>query len=430
MDFMATIVENWQFVSDVVRFVAEEIENSNKTKNLSTEEAIDGGYLEQILKKYAAQTLKGYPSTNASNTKATRHATNTEGKDAQGLSFLPVIASLPSTEIQQFFFRIMSSSGELKKSTVTRSEEISIEEYMESGTSYTRYRRRNRDKEVAILFSDAEEILTGRNKTFLKLFIFSMQKIAQQNNPRAVHFSLSELVQNKMYSSTDTARRAVKAFYSQQSKVQFFRSTKDKESGGFLFYHRDIDRGYVTLFINENLPIVPIFAEQYTVFPRWAYRLGSNAFSLTHYIFALARQNAKKISETGTFNVGMEAIRNYLGLPTVNELSLTSRHYDFITEPIESAIEEIEEAVRETREEYNGNFTITPNTVEGMNIREWLDGYITIGLSGDYVKSLERISDKRRKMIETHSLEKAKEAARIAARAESKTKKGPCKKQV
>lgn len=341
------------------------------------------------------------------------------------INHLPALSSLPSTPMQQFLFRILNSGGELKKSTVTRSEQITIDEYMSGGIEYTRYNRKNRGQELAILFSDTAEIFTGRNKTFLKIFVFTCQKIAQQNNPRAVRFSLSELVTTGMYSSTDTARRAVKTFFQQQSKVQFFKTIKSKgqrsEGGGFLFYNYDISNGYVTLSINENFPLVPILAEQYTVFPRFAYSLGTNAFSLTHYIFTLARQNTKSLADGGTFNISMEAIRNYLGLPTVKELSASSRHYDLITGPIERAIEEIEEAALKAKDEYDGTLTITPYTVEGKGINEWLDGYITVGLSGEYAKAFTAIAGKQKELIAAYKKEKVKAAAQIAAKAEAKT---------
>lgn len=376
-------------------------------------------YIDMERAKRAAEEIsKHYDRMNA----ATKAA---EKKEVQEPCHLPALSSLPSTPMQQFLFRILNSGGELKKSTVTRSEQITIDEYMSGGIEYMKYKRKNRGQELTILFSDTSEIFTGRNKTFLKIFVFTCQKIAQQNNPRAVRFPLSELVTTGMYSSTDTARRAVNTFFQQQSHVQFFKYIKSKgqksDDNGFLFYNRNIKNGYVTLSINENFPFIPIFAEQYTVFPRFAYSLGTNAFSLTHYIFTLARQNTKSLADGGTFNISMEAIRNYLGLPTVKELSASSRHYDLITGPIERAIEEIEEAALKAKDEYDGTLTITPYTVEGKGINEWLDGYITVGLSGEYAKAFTAIAGKQKELIAAYKKEKVKAAAQIAAKAEAKT---------
>lgn len=341
---------------------------------------------------------------------------------------LQAVSSLPSSTMQQFLFRISNSGGEIRKSSVTRSEQIQIDSYYESGTYYTEYTRHNKERKDVVRVQDAGSIFTGRNKTLLKMFCFTLQKIAQQNQPRAVDFSLDELVSAGMYKSTDAARRAVKEFFSQQSKIYYHKSvivkkrngkTEKIEGSGFLFYNCEISNGWVTLSMNEKFPLKLVFAEFYTVFPRFAYSLGSSAFSLTHYIFTLARENTRDITEHGTFNISMDAIRVYLGLPTVKELGAQNRHYDRITTPIENAIEEIEAAVYNSSAEYNGEFTITPHIPEGGNINEWLKGYITVGLSGDYVKYFSEIAEDRAKKITEYKREKTKAAAQIEAKSEA-----------
>lgn len=384
-------------------------------KNITIQDFIENGLLEQILN--TAISKSNLPEK-------TKH-------ELEKISYLPKLAPLPSTEIPPLLFR-MINSGErgIKKSSVTRTEQITLEEYIENGIQYTKCHRKNKGKEQTIILSDAAEILTGRNKTFQKIFIFTLQKIAQQHNPRSVHFSLSELVSTGMYKSNDSARRAVKTFFQQQSQIQFFKTIKSRgkqsEAGGFLFYNYDITNGYVTLSINDKFPVVPLLAEQYTIFPRFAYGLKSDAFSLTHYIFYLARQNADKIKKNNIFTISLESIRNYLGLPTVQELSVTDRLYKKrIQEPIENAIEEIEEAIWKSQEEYNGSFTITPYITEGQGIGTWLEGYISIGLSGEYSDMFNRISISKQKNISSYKKEKIRASAQLAARSETAKNKPP-----
>ena len=238
--------------------------------------------------------------------------------------YLKPLASMPTAEMQTFLTRIFTYGGKVRKSTVTRSEQISFSDYMEDHIHYTRYQRSNREKDQTVVIADASEILTGRNKTFLKIFVFTLQKITQQNNPREITFQLQELVANGMYKTLDTARRAIRTFYEQQSRIQLFQSVRTrsqkKEQGGFLFYNYDITNNFVTLSVNDRFPVVDLLAKQYTVFPRFSYGLGVQAFALIHYVFSLARQNTRAIAEKGFFNISLDAVRNQLGLPTVGEL--------------------------------------------------------------------------------------------------------------
>ena len=95
---------------------------------------------------------------------------------------------------------------------------------------------------------------------------------------------LQELVDLGMYSTTSNAARAIKEFFAQQKQITLGGTVKKgkktiKEEGGVLFYHYRIENGFVKLSVNENFNM-GFIANYFTVFPRFAYALSNNAFTL------------------------------------------------------------------------------------------------------------------------------------------------------
>ena len=163
-------------------------------------------------------------------------------------------------------------------------------------------------------------------------------------------------------------------------------------------------------------------ASYFTVFPRFAYALSNNAFALVRYIFFLARQNTDKIKEKGSFTISMEAVRENLGLPSPDEVK-NRKYRQFIIEPIEAAIEEIEEALKKVPEAKEYGFTITPHGTETSNINKWLEGFLEIGLNGDFAETFIRIATKAEQDRARWNKIKQAELAKIAARNEAREEK-------
>jgi len=311
-----------------------------------------------------------------------------------------------------------------------RHEEIKV---IERGgkTTFTRKNKQN-GSTVIIEIDQADKYLSKTNKTFTKVLLFTLQKMTAQNFPLEVGFSLQELVELGMYSTTSNAGRAVKEFFAQQKLTTLSGIVKKgrktvKEEGGVLFYHYRLNNGYVTLSVNENFNM-EFIANYFTVFPRFAYRLSNNAFSLVRYIFFLARQNAQAIKNKGTFTISLKAVRENLGLPSVDEVN-NRKYKQYIIEPIEKAIEEIEDALQKVPEAKEYGFTITPYTEDTGNINKWLEGYLEIGLNGDFAETFVRIATKTEKDRAQWEKVKTAELARIAARNEAKEAQADTKKK-
>ena len=340
---------------------------------------------------------------------------------------LPPLGSMPNGDSLNWLYRVLNASkgGRLvEESKGNRHEAITTVKKGDSLT-FTRENKQN-GSTLVVEIAQADKYLSKTNKTFTKALLFTLQKMTAQNFPLEVGFSLQELVDLGMYSTTSNANRAIKEFFNQQKQTTLSGTVKKgkktvREEGGVLFYHYRINNGYVTLSVNENFNM-EFIANYFTVFPRFAYALSNNAFSLVRYIFFLARQNTRAIKEKGTFTISLEAVRDNLGLPSVEEVK-NRKYKQFIISPIEAAIEEIEEALEKVDEAQEYGFTITPHGTDTTNIKEWLEGYLEIGLRGDFAETFVRIATKAEQ--DREKWEKARQAqlAKIAARDEAKANK-------
>ena len=255
---------------------------------------------------------------------------------------------------------------------------------------------------------------------------FTLQKMAQQNFPLIVGFPLQELVDVNMYGNTDSARRAVYSFAGHIIPILVYGSIKKgnkllKENVGNLIYNIEIDDAFVKVYVNENYNI-RFLAPYFTVLPLFSYSLGTNAFFLVRYIFFLARQNSQAIKDKGTFTINLDSIREMLGLPAPDEVK-NWKYKQYIMTPIEDAIEEIEEALQNVPEAKEYGFTITPYGTAATNINEWLQGYLEIGLRGDFAETFVRLAAKAERDRAKWEKAKLTEQARLAVKEEAKADK-------
>ena len=344
---------------------------------------------------------------------------------------LPTLAALTNASEFNTLNRILLSNGALKKSTVTRSEKITTERRTDDGVTTVRYTRSNRGDKHIITITNADVLFKKNNRHIKKLLPFTLQKMQQQSFPSKVAVDLEELVTLGMYSTTDNAWRGLSAFAKAMENIDIHwqrkvttRATKkgDKtttttvEEGGVLIYHRKRRQNIGYLSVNEEFPIAAL-AREYTVFPSWAYALPIKAFDLALYIFYVARMQKDDILNTGGFNLSLQAIHERLGLPTVKEVEtkMNRKYKERIRQPIEEAIEAIEEAVSQS--DAAGKFFITPMTNDDADIKEWLQGYIRIDLKEEYAATFRTIADHKQKKIE------AADNAKIKAIAEAEAKK-------
>lgn len=319
---------------------------------------------------------------------------------------LPPYGYLINSPQLQTITKVLTTGGEPKDSEVTRTEKWNIERDGQS-IKYTRTNRRGANgfkimnPEIFFPGTTREKHKRGTIVT-RKLLPFVLQKMTQQGYPRRVSIDISELVDLGAYKTVDSAYNGIRRFFQQMSTAEiswFTESGKHKtESAGIIFYHLERRDGMAYIYVNDRFNMGE-FAKQFTLFPRWAYGLKPTAFDLVRYIFYIARQNTRSISENGTFNIGMKAVAENLGLPPVDEVK-NRRYRQQIRKPIEDAIEEIEERVAATPEA-KGLFSITPYVNDlTSSIDVWLDGYIEVKLGGDYADPFNKIASKQKLLVE------------------------------
>lgn len=271
---------------------------------------------------------------------------------------------------------------------------------------------------------NASKHLTKANKTFIKILYFVLQKMTQQNFPLEVGFSLQEMVELEMYSSTKNAWRGIQEFLKQQSDVFLsgLLPIKDgriieapKGNSGFMFYNAYTENGYVHISVNHNFNF-EFIAPTFTVFPRFAYRLKNiNAFNLVVYIFFLARQNLNSIKNKKMFTINLDSVRNRLALPAPGNVN-NRRYRQLIIDPIETAIEEIEETLKTVPEAKDCSFTITPVGTDTTNINLWLDGYLEIQLDNAFAKKFVELATQFESTQEQINRARIKEIAKLSAK--------------
>lgn len=357
-----------------------------------------------------------------------RAAADKAGKEKTPAKELPEAAALPNGEAISLLFKILAGnvgSYGLKPNPKNNREEIKAGRDSNGTLKITRSIAGKNKSKIEVSIAQVDKYFRGKNTAFSKTFAFTLQQMSIQSFPLEVGFSLEEMVKLKMYQSTDAARRAFKTFFDQQKQITLSGTSRKgrkviAEQGGILFYNYRISNNYVTLSVNPNFNM-EFLAAYFTVFPTFAYSLNANAFNLCRYIFSLARQHGAAIGEKGYFTVSLDSIRDVLGLPAPEECA-NRKYKQYIYDPIEKAIEDIEDAARNSPLTNNQQFTITPMGTDTTRPNEWLKGYLIIGMSGSIAESTVDIAKKKMAHKEAAKKELAKQEAKqlLKSAAESK----------
>lgn len=348
----------------------------------------------------------------------------TEERTARGF------VDIPTSEVTNLALTVFAAGkeqlGELperRKSTSHNSGEISIDRRGHSRVITLEHAESGDKATISIKDIDT---LAGSNKAAKKLFVYILAKLNEQalSNGKqisnTISFPLEELVELGLYSSVRSARQGVTTAADTLTSLKIAATvSKGKKNKleqaelAVIFPYCRIKKNVVTVDLNPRINWETI-ATFFTMLPIYSFKLGTKAFDLIFYIFYLARQNVQKIRETGHFNVSMRAIHSRLMLPSEVENHDPTRT---IREPIEKAIEDIENAAN------TSDFTITPHFNEGGSVKEYLDnGYIEIGLKGEYAQTFIDLATRRSQQIE--------KAAKRKAAIEDKARAGALQKKI
>lgn len=321
-----------------------------------------------------------------------------------------------------------------QSNNVSRRNKLSIR-----GTGKARaltYKSADDKIEISITISDLDDIKgsKGKNPT-LDLFVYALIKINEQvlkSGRDHISFPLQELVDEGLYKSKASARKgflkgadgltSVKVKGTDKSAGNKIEARSDKIA--VLFTSGDIDRGLCKLYLNDQLNY-SFLAQYFTLLPRYYFSLPLRAKVLLLYIFFLARQNTKKIKESGHFNISFRSIQARLNLPS--EINNTNPGRT-IKDEIENAVEKIEEAhsayYGSSEKTGEPDFQLLLHKADG-SITDYLDrGYLEVTLKGAFAEDYIKISSEQEKKItsEAEKRESRKEQAIIKRLADSMKK--------
>lgn len=255
----------------------------------------------------------------------------------------------------------------------------------------------------------------------MKLFVFLLAKANQQNFNPVIYFSLQELVNIGMYSNITNARAGFKNHIMAVQSLQIAGEMKKhkktvKQAGRVLFTGYDIDQNGVKVQVNDDFDLEYI-ASYYLKFPAWAFALSNNAFEILLYAFEKSR-----VERSGTINISLSIIRERLTLPTKQEYDDSGKKWkpgQYVKKPIMEAIDGITAAINQNKDE---NVKVeTHYIINSKDLDEWLKGYITITIKGDYTEKLPEIRAKQSRIIEANK--ERKEAARAMVEAQKEAEK-------
>lgn len=286
----------------------------------------------------------------------------------------------------------------------------------------------------------ANKFMGGRNQNG-KMFEYALIKI----NEQAVHngelqrdyvtFPLRELVDIGLYKNMRTARCGFETAMDALTDIKVGGDHKPrsrKESritviGAHYFRKGTIKGNQCYILLESELNWNFIMREYYTWRPIYYFKLPNRPATLLRYICEQARKNAKSIKKNGYIFISFRDIQAELHLPDIEE---TENPYKTIIEPIENATEEIEEAHKDTYDNMDLSFHLEyvkgiKNAAElsydeiksmigrGCARRCLEEGRIKVFISGELLRKLIQISDRRDSKIE--QARKRHEKAALAA---------------
>lgn len=282
--------------------------------------------------------------------------------------------TLPSSPATNLIKQTLNSP---KRVSAHRRGQIKQTEHYLSGDSIITYK--GNDSTLTLTLDRTKELFTKKIQSGAKVFNFLLEKLNEQNRPEVISFTPTELINKGIYANKDSTVRGLNHVLSKMYAISIegvtteYAGTKKADK---TYAKSRLIAAYKVNYASCEVAITQLIRNNtraITILPSWGYALNDNAYTLLDYLYYLARQNYKKITKDGYFNISLEAIRTHLGLPTIKEAGREPKK--LIMDPIEKAITEIEEA-------RNGaDIKITPiYNYDYKNITEYLEGYLRIEL--------------------------------------------------
>lgn len=267
------------------------------------------------------------------------------------------------------------------------------------GNQSVRYR--NKDYEMTLVFEAVQEYTKNLSWTAHRLLVYTLMKGNIQNwRGGAAEFNINDYMEWAGLKSRDAAYRQLKKDVQSITGVKLTAESFKKYFESFYITHLATEAsikkytGEIRIAFADNVRL--FLTQYYQLIPDWMGQLSENAYRMAFYLYYRARK-APGASE-GMFNVRVEDIIKYIGLPTKEEVK--NRNYDeAIMKPFNKAVEEIEKVS-------HGSLTMD---FEYDNINTFMAGQMTVGVDAtmqEYVRKIE--TNRSAKQLETKKKKRKK----------------------
>lgn len=250
-------------------------------------------------------------------------------------------------------------------------------------------------------------VLTNGRSAYRKIFDYVLSRTFENSSggeffSDTVTLTTRELVSLGIYKTTKGAREGLQDFGDIATRIRSsFKSQRGKTPSAWAFVPMFSFAGFdgriykIRPNLNGSEPqaMWKILLKNYSHSPKWRYQLQpKRSYSLCSYLFDLAGQNEKELSERGYFKVKIKTIAFELALPTLQETKNPGRD---IREPIEKAVDEINALARQNgaKEE---DFLLRMENYSADPKAFVENGYIEVHLSGSYLEPFKANADRRK----------------------------------
>ena len=310
-----------------------------------------------------------------------------------------------TTQAKDVFFNLLSNDGDVKETakkinSVSKRKRAKI--FTGENNRALQVETDNSQTIIEILGSACQKV---NSRTAKKILHFIESELYQRTyykgkmNDDVVIFSLQKLVDKKLYTSVQNARRA---FYDASNVLTALRVSATLKSGKkevsisdgnarvVLFPTMLVENGQCFVRLNKDINWSP-FLKDFFLMPDSWWALPDNASDLEYKIFRSVRMNKEKINKNGvlTFNISLSTVATWLDLP-LN----TKNPKRNVKDPIETAVKQISDSLDPN------NFKIEVKTDLNASLTQYLSGYLEITIGGVYTQNLLEMNEKQTKRIE------------------------------
>ena len=277
------------------------------------------------------------------------------------------------------------------------------------GNQSVRYR--NKDYELTLIFEAVQEYTKNLSWTAHRLLVYALMRgnrDAWRGNTAS--FTVNEYMEWAGLKSRDAAYRQMKKDIQSITNMKLAAESYKKYFESFCITHLATEAGIkkytgeVHMTFAEN--VRHFLTRYYQLIPDWMGRLSENAYRMAFYLFYRARK--APLTEDGAFDVRVQDIIEYIGLPTKEEVK--NRNYDeAIILPFNKAVEEIE----------NVSGGVLKMSFEYDSINSLLAGRMTVGVD-ETVRDYNAMIEKSRtsKALETSKRNRKRAEERAAGAGE------------